>query len=737
MDLSTFHNQFREETGEQVRVLVDGLLALEQASDPAVRQEHLAAIFRAMHTVKGSARMLGFESISRLAHALEHQLGALRSGRRALDRDLTDLLLRSADALESMADAVVEQRAVSVDLAALLQALQLPEELEPAHSPPGPSAQPALSLPAPQPAAGVSGSAPSPARQTIRVRIERLDRMLNLAGELMIGQQAFGAHLAALQSLADASRQSERALRALECELERLRFSPIQRQAINQHLAALRHTSQQTSTQLDARFDEFERLVKQSHLMIKALEQEVMEARLVPIATLYAGLPRAVRDLAQATGKDVRLDLQGEATELDRRVLEMLNDPLLHLVRNAVDHGIEVPDQRVAAGKPAQGALTVQAQALGNEVRVTVRDDGRGLDPQALRRRAVQLGLLSHEQASELSDADAYELIFAPGLSTVTMITDISGRGVGMDLVRANLLELGGQIMIETAIGQGTTFVLVLPLTLVTTRVLLVQAGGRRFALPVSGCRGTVWWDRREARLLEGRPTLYHDGRQVMLLPLAELLQIDSGTNLGTAEQLPVVLIGDGHDRLGLLVDTVIDEREVVVKSLGALFAQQRLFVGAAQLGDGRLVLLLNSGQLCQQARGAGRPSEDLPAAERQSRLLVVDDSFTTRELLRSILQSAGFAVTVAVDGMDALDKLRTETYDLVVSDVEMPRVNGFQLTHQIRRDPDLIDLPVILVTSLASESHRRQGLQAGAQAYIVKSEFNQDGLLDVLQRFL
>jgi two-component system chemotaxis sensor kinase CheA len=560
--------------------------------------------------------------------------------------------------------------------------------------------------------------------------------MLNLAGELVVGQQVLDDHAERLAALEELAERQARALRELEDELARLRFSAAQRQALDRRILALREVSDEARSVAQRQVERLGRHLAQHNLLVEDLEQEVMAARLLPVATLYAGLPRAVRDLAQATGKDVRLELLGETVELDRKVLELVNDPLLHLVRNAVDHGLEPPAERAAAGKPPQGAIVVRAEAAGGEVRLTVRDDGRGMDPRQLRERAVRLGLLDADAAALLSDAEACELIFLPGFSTAPAVTEISGRGVGMDVVRANIAELGGQVRVESQLGRGSEIALTLPLTLVTTRVLLVQVGQMRLALPAGSCRGLTWVRRGELRAVGGQQTVSRDGATVAVMGLAELIGVEAPRPLAAAERAPALLAGAARQPVALLVDALLDEREAVVKPLGALLARQRRFGGAVQLGDGSLVLLLNPATLTQ----SGRPTAAAPApaaAPARRRLLVVDDSFTTRELIRSILQSAGYEVTAAVDGADGLDKLRSAPYDLVVSDVEMPRLDGFQLAAAVSAGRAGAPVPVVLITSLAAAEHRRRGLEAGASAYIVKSQFNQESLLDVVRQLL
>lgn len=736
MDLTAFHNQFRDETLENVRVLNAGLLAIEPLdADADERREWIDTIFRAMHTIKGSARLLGFEPIGRLAHTCEHILSAVREGRRALDRALADDLLRGGDAILELTTALVDGRAPTIDIENLALTLGRTNRSEPA-GPAAPTLAPADTTP--EPAARPAGRAQrGAARQTVRVRVDRLDRLLNLAGELAVGRQTQTNHLHTLEQLSGLVEQQERALIALERELKQLRFSALQREQLDRQLNGALNAGDRASRLIRTHAERFGQHINQTNQLIEDLEQEVMAARLMPIATAFANLPRAVRELAYELNKEINLVLEGEAIELDRKIIEALSDPLVHLIRNAVDHGIEPPDLRARQGKPRQGTIHISAESFGAYVHMRIHDDGRGIDPAQLREAAVRKNLYTPEVAAALTDHEALELVFTPGFSTAQLITDISGRGVGLDVVRTNIVELGGQVQIESQPQISTTITLALPITLMTTRVLLLEVGEHIFALPASGCQGSAWAYADRLKTVEGRAMLPHAGRLATLLRMADLLGIGDARPFPTHQRMPAVLIG-GQRPLAVLVDRLVDEREVVVKPLGPLLEKQRRFNGAIQLGTGQLILLLNPTALVQIARGmamAAPPSH--PQQRRTSRLLVADDSFTTRELIRSILQSAGYHVTTAVDGFDALDKLRTDTYDLVVSDIEMPRVDGFQLTSTIRTDLGLTDLPVIIITSLASETHKRRGLEAGAQAYIVKSQFNQNNLLATVQQLL
>jgi two-component system chemotaxis sensor kinase CheA len=764
MDLSQFYNQFREETSENVRVLNDGLLSLENAdqSDPEARAQ-IDAIFRAVHTIKGSARVLGFGEIGRLAHTMEDQLGAVRAGQRTLDKQLIDRLLASGDALITLTTHMVEggDAGVNIDeLVAQFTADAAPDAA-PEH-PPVPAAtseEPAApQAAAPVPAGVEQVAEPASAepalaaeerpasnfrtrsvnRQTVRVRTDRLDRLINLTGELVIGQQALNLHGQHLRELAELNQQQQRVLLAIHGDIRQHAAAPTHN-GMEQHVNTLLNTCAQMNYLLRSQIEQFTQYASQYHMLVDDMEQEVITTRLLPLSTIFGTLPRAVREIANATDKQVELEIHGETTELDRKLLEALSDPLLHIVRNAIDHGLEPPDERRVAGKPPQGRIQVRAEAAGGEVRISVSDDGRGIDPQRMREAATHKGLLGADKVGLLSDQEAIELIFMPGFTTAPILTDLSGRGVGMDVVRTNIGELSGQVVLESQLGQGTTIAMLLPLTLVTTRIVLVRLGSQTFALPASGCRGIVWVHEHETQTIEGRAMITHEERTVPLLRLADLLGIEAEPAFRSNERMPALLVGSERRILSVLVDQVLDEREAVVKPLGPLFESQRRYSGAIQLGDGYLVLLLNPIVLVQEARGVALARGDGAATRTRaaSRLLIADDSFTTRELVRSILSSAGYDVTAAVDGADALDKLRAQPYDLVVSDVEMPRMNGFELTASIRQELGLHDLPVIIVTSLSSDEHKRRGMEAGAQAYIVKSQFNQDNLLEAIQQLL
>lgn len=763
-DLSAFFGQFREETEENVRALTTGLLALE--SNPGDR-EAIDTIFRAAHTIKGSARMLGQVDMGRLAHTMESLLSALRSGMLAMNSSINDVLLASVDVLlvlnsqvneppptDPNVDRLVEQLNALAAGESLPAAPAKPKtapivepvaEPEPAPAPvvlEQPKPEPVVAKPAApaKPKKSASAEAPKPVsstRSTVRVPISRLDRLLNTAGELVVTRQLHLEHVADLEALDKLLTKSERLSQQLSERLTGQRVTFQQRREASELASQLQNLAQSTRNQLRLLTERWSSHSAASEALVDELEAEVMATRLQPVAGLFAPIPRAVRELARSLGKEVNLITEGETTEADRKVIELMADPLVHLVRNALDHGIESPDERLKAHKPAEATLRLEARSLGGTIEIIISDDGRGIDPAVIRATAIKRGIIEADAAARLRDEEALELIWQPGFSTSAIITDVSGRGVGMDVVRAAVTEVGGRVDVHSVLGQGTTFTLILPITLLTTRVLLFDVAGTTYALPSTACLGGRRVAGGQIQTVEGRPTVRVDERSVSIVALAPLLE-QRGPLPQPSDISNLVILGPANRPLALLVDKLVDEREVVVKSLGALLHEQRLCTGAIALPDGRLVLVLNPLAIAARAREWGKPvALPAPTKLQPAKLLVAEDSFTTRELLRSMLQSAGYVVETAINGQDALDKLNHNSYDLLVSDVEMPLLTGFELTRRVRAHDRLRQLPIIIITSLARDSDRREGLLAGAQAYIVKSQFDQSNLLETIHQLL
>lgn len=462
---------------------------------------------------------------------------------------------------------------------------------------------------------------------------------------------------------------------------------------------------------------------------------------MLPLAILGTLLPKVVRDLSRDQGKDVELILRGEDVRIDKRILEEMKDPLIHLLRNCVDHGIEPPEERRRAGKPERARISLGVSSIdGNQIEMCVTDDGRGIDVAQVKAAAVRQGVLTADNAPVLSDAAALALVFEPDLSTSPIITNVSGRGLGLAIVREKAERLGGRVAIESQPGSGTTIRITLPLTLATFRGVLVEAEQRRFVIPTAQVERVARFKTEDVQTVEGREALTLNGRTVSLVRLADVLKLPLAQRAAEAPRsTPLIVLGTGEQRMAFAVDAVVEEREVLLKPLRKPLSRVRNVLGATVLGSGEVAPVLNVSDLLKSGRSAGSPArggEPMPAVTAEAkRILVAEDSITSRMLLKGILESAGYRVKTAVDGMEAFTALRTERFDALVSDVEMPRLNGFDLTARIRADRTLSELPVILVTALESREHRERGVDVGASAYLVKSDLDQSDLLEALRR--
>jgi two-component system, chemotaxis family, sensor kinase CheA len=476
--------------------------------------------------------------------------------------------------------------------------------------------------------------------------------------------------------------------------------------------------------------------------MVDNLLEETKRLLLLPFSALLEIFPKLVRDLSRDQGKEAQVVIRGQEVEIDKRIQEEMKDALIHLVRNCIDHGIERPEERVRRNKPPRGTVTIALSQVEGKVEILISDDGAGIDVEKVKAAAVRTGTVSEEEAAGLSDQEALSLIFQSDVSTSPIITEISGRGLGMAIVREKVEKLGGRVTVESSPGAGSAFRIVLPLTLATFRGLLIQAAGQLFVIPTVNIERVVRVRRDEIKTVENRETLSLDERAVSLARLEDVLELGRETRREEGPFLTLVVLGAGERRIAFSVDEVLNEQEVLIKSLGPLLARVRNVSGATVLGSGKAVPILNVADLMKSAvRTAGAPARaaapDGEGEEMGRSILVAEDSITSRMLLKNILESAGYQVSTAVDGMDALTTLKTEAFDLVVSDVDMPRMDGFELTEKIRGDGKLAGMPVVLVTARETGEDRERGVEVGANAYIVKSSFDQSNLLDVVRRLI
>lgn len=682
---------FAEELHDGLQLLVQGLLSLERDAGTVAGAAQVRELFRAAHSLKGAAHAAAVPDAVQACDRLESALAGVRDGSLAPDAALVTSLLAETDALA----------ALSAGLSAAAAAPTAPAA-------PAPSPAPAAAPPTPDPPS-TAEAAPA---ASLRVTADKVDGVLRQAADGLAASR--GVHEVAAQAalvadqVAAVSGRVRWALRA-DGSADRA-----------QALVTVLDDAARAATALARSAEVADRAL---HHASSGVAHAVQQLRTQPFVEACSSLERVVRDVAAGSGKSARFRLTGGEVDVDRAVVTALREPLLHLVRNAVDHGVEEPHVRVQAGKPPTATVEVVAVPEGSLLSVVVRDDGAGIDTRALREAATARGLAVPDQDEELA--------FVPGLSSRTDVTDVSGRGVGLDAARAALEQLGGSLRVVSRPGAGTEVHLTSPVTLALMRVLLVRAGRQVVALPTTSVERVLQVDRTQLRQVEGESLLTLGRRSVRAVSLASALGVEDAHD----SELLGVVVPRGGDVV-LITEGLLDELETTVQPVPARLAGAAGVLGMT-VGDGDLPILVMNPVAVGRAAAGLRLSAPAAVATAAARILLAEDTVTTRALERSILEAAGYTVAVAVDGADAWEQLQADGADLVVSDVDMPRMSGIDLCRRIRGSAQLRDVPVVLVTSLDSLSDRQRGLEAGADAYVVKAELQQGSLLDAIARLL
>ncbi|GAB6042709.1 hybrid sensor histidine kinase/response regulator [Endothiovibrio diazotrophicus] len=778
---------FRTELEDQLELIVDGLLTLEKGVGGEQRHEVLHRIFRAAHNIKGAARGVEMGPVSEVAHTLESLFSALEKGNRAPSSALITTALEGVDTLRRLGAELAPGEAAPEALTALVARLEAAAEEKEAGAAAAPAAEPSVAEPPPSvveepvvvdtppaemvgvetesppaeeapetveavppaappaPAAESQPPAAPPDGRTLRVSTAKLDEAVALAEELQITK---------LQM--EGLRGEVRALEVGVSELERLMSAlpaggaPPEGEAWGRFIDNAPPLLGEVARRVGELRRGFNARTKRLEFLGGGLQESLRMLRLVPFSTVARPLARSARDIAVELDKRVELVVRGEEIELDRYVLEQLRAPLTHLLRNAVDHGIEGREARLAAGKREEGRLELEVSGERGWIHLTLRDDGRGIDLERVAAKAVERGLIPAAEAQALDRAgrrdELLELIFLPGFSSRDAVTALSGRGVGLDVVRTNLREIHGRVWVESRPGEGCAFHLQVPLTLATDHGLVVRVAGEPYVLPITNVERIREVAETELGVLESSPVVDLDGRPVPLYDLAVLLGVGETARLA-GHPFNVVFLAKGGQGVALTVEEVIGEQEIVIKPFRPPLVAVRHFKGACLDRHGEIVLVLDPGSLVAGASG-GAPARlaAAPAVRppERPRILVVDDSITTRTLEKNILESRGYRVTLAVDGIEGWRALAAEPegagglpFELVISDIEMPRMDGFELTAAIREEARFDDLPIIIVSSLASDENKRRAMAAGADAYIVKGEFDTATLVAMVQEML
>ncbi|MGA8428553.1 MAG: hybrid sensor histidine kinase/response regulator [Candidatus Sulfotelmatobacter sp.] len=757
---------FRVEAEEHVQAISSGLIELEKASSPEEQEQIIESIFREAHSLKGAARAVNLVKVETACQALESLFARLKAREINPSAELLDRFHQLMDALTALLSSDAGVRSGESSPLSLPDISSLPNPALAPHTLAGLSVDSADSRPSTiSPPVNMSKSE-HPGRQkqrlseTMRVPASKLDALLRQAEELIPVRATMAQRITELRETHLTLTSWETEWRKMRSQMNLLPVFPagdyqsvqagqssngqaVARSGIGKITACL-DRNQSTLGSVKQRLAtltkhlEYDRRVLQRR--VDDLVEEITQVSMLPFSALLEFFPKLVRDLSRDCGKDVDLSIAGGEIETDRRILEEMKDPLIHLVRNCVDHGIETPKRREEAGKSPRAIIRIAVSPKSaDKVEIVISDDGNGIDLQKVRTASVKLGLISSEEAGKLGAKDAAELIFKSGLSTNPMITEISGRGLGLAIVREKVENIGGTVSLETQPGTGTTFRMILPLTLARFRGIVVRAGAGLFVLPTRHVKKVLRVSPGEIKSAQNRETIQIDGRAASAVRLTDVLEMPR-VNLDPdpKRKVPVLVLAWAGEQIGFVVDEILDEQEVLVKSMGKQLPRVRNIAGATVLGTGKILPVLNIADLMLSAvRIAPSTAPRRPRENTSKSILVAEDSITARTLLKNILEFAGYKVKTAVDGADALQALAVQDFNLVVSDVEMPRMGGFDLTARIRADKRHAQLPVVLVTALDSRADRERGVDVGANAYIVKGSFDQGNLLEVVRRLI
>lgn len=748
---------FQAEAAEYLDKLNQILLQLETANESQPNASAVREMFRVAHSLKGAARTVDQRPIEQIAHVLETVFDQIRDGKLALTPTVADVLYDGLDSIQVLLSGQTEQLNLEAVLTALseltgqpvvpISELNVPTKKFPIPVPEAPSSK-SIELPSPAAPSTQTIVYEHPvADETIRVTVEKLDVLMTEVSNLLVSRMNIEERVIRLKDLREQHHQWQKQWRRVHTHYIRLIRTASQHPEMMNEWRPLLDFLQETQRYMRVTGRSLagvERALNEDSLALgfssDALQASVRNVRLLPFETIVGGLQRMTRDVARELGKEVLFHTVGTRIELDKQVLEQIRDPLVHILRNAVDHGIETPETRTSIGKPPQGLILLTLMQRGSKVHIIITDDGRGVDLDRVRGKALQLGLINDAEAASMNEPEVLELLMQPGMSTTDVISSISGRGVGLDVVRQNVEQLQGQVRVESRPREGTTFEIILPVSLSTLHCLLVKVGPETYAIPITSVVRVADYAPDAVYQVKGKTMITLDSRPMPLGYLEDVLE--RGLRHDQINAGALVLVLSAADRqYAFVVDDVIAEQEVVVRSLNPEMARVRNVSGATLLGNGEVVIILNVGDLLKSAQGKPVRRRDVTvpevAARRAFRVLVVDDSITTRTLQKNILEAAGYDVFTATHGIEGLDLLTAQEVDLVITDIEMPWMNGFELTSRIRKHPQLKNLPVILVTSLDSAEHKERGFKSGADAYIVKGVFDQNELLKTIQTLL
>ena len=765
-----FISIFKVETEDRLTKLDKGLVELERKPDNI---DLVSELNREAHTLKGAARVYGFYEIQDIAHRIEDIFEKVAQKRAEFNSPIAERIFKGLDAIRNILEKIGQGKKVDVDVLDVCGELeecitekpvtkeqrtekeaigkQKNKPQKPQTKDEGRNKKPELKREeakklkaekqkeTPRLTSDESGA--TAVEEYIRVPVSRVNKLLYLVGEMVINKMKSSAKIAQAKRISKLGKEAQKSISGLS-ETIKKEF-PLQDGEVTKLLSQCNAQIKKLREDTLNLYDNISTEAFHLDPVIDELQAKIKEIKMLPLSTIFEGFPRMMRDIASQQGKEVNLEISGEETELDKKVLEGIKSSLIHILRNCIDHGIEEPGTRVSLGKPKYGTIKVSAFHEADNVVIVIEDDGKGMDIDQIKQTALNKRLVSSDQLEEMTEKEILNIVFMNGYSTSAIITDVSGRGIGLDIVMRDIKNLKSRVILDTEKNKGTKFTLVLPLTIAIIQVLLVKIQKMLFALPMLSIAESLKVNMEDISTIEGKMAIQVWEHTVPLVRLNEVLELPP-TRDGegkTNDTMPAVIATSLDKRVGFLVDEIVGEEKVFIKSLGKHLGKVKNVSGASILGTGEMVVILDIADLiANSALSHPAVTSRRPAPiekHKKKRILVVEDAFSTRELEKSILEAQGYLVDTAVDGLDALDRMTGAKYDLIVCDIEMPRMDGFELCETFKKNEEYKDIPVVMVTALEKEKDKRRGIEVGAAAYIVKSAFEQTDLLDTIERLI
>lgn len=758
---------FKTSSSEHLQKLESELMILEKnPQDPKALEEFL----REAHTLKGDSRMLGLDEIEMLVHQLEDCVEGIKAGSSEVTPELCDRLYQGIDAINQLSHQAITGELANIDpLGVLASLMNLSGNLPAARSQPelfgdgddffGSDSTPEQfteDLFADEPSGDESSFAvstiasPKPEQSvatpvinqdyqidTIRVEPQKLDTLITQASELGVTRLRISQQMTEIEQISALWSEWVKQDTSIVTEIEKT-LNPELLQPLKQFL----NNTEQRVNYLGGLINNLRTRANEDgaslEIISDRLESGINGLRQLPLATVFNIYPRMVRDLGRQLGKEIELIIEGGDTKADKRILEEIKDPLLHLIRNAIDHGIETPAERIAQGKAKTATLILRGYQMGSSIGIDISDDGRGLDLKSIRNTAIRRKVCTEAELATMSESEIQSLIFSSGFSTRTEITELSGRGVGLDVVRANVERLKGAIQVTSVPGNGCKFQVRLNTSLATTKVLIVEISQTRYALPLEFIQTMITVSPQDIYEIEGNSTITFEEQPLSIKQLDSLLQLSTPADYRSKNYFSCIVLQVGKDLFGVIVDDLVDQQDVVLKPQSKLLKRIPNITGATILGNGSVCMILNPVDLLHSLRkGSWHVATSVAPSTTKNRLLLVEDSIIIRTQMQRLLKGADYEVAVAENGLLGLQQVQAQEFEIVLSDVEMPQMSGLEMTAQIRQNSKYDRLPIVLITTLASPEDKQRGMEAGANAYLTKGDFNQQLLLQTLAQLI